>query len=266
MILNKMKYTMLILAAAVAFSCADGNNDDPNRKTNAGYVAFDYASRSLRNYASLLMQLDHFNSYLIQPTLTQRDSVDRLYFRDAKILSDEDENKWRIISINTLAANPVIVISTNGKSLNEQGCVWTISDFDGYYNLSRHFEFDVENVGNGMWHISKHDNTSYDSFEYTAEWTVGMTGNGYVLEGSGTLLSLQSPKLRLDYLITEPVDVKKDGNGTVSSVSGKVRIHATDVDKLLTEESTVRIFSNDEIEVTYMNHTETWRYTTFFFF
>jgi hypothetical protein len=56
----------------------------------------------------------------------------------------------------------------------------------------------------------------------------------------------------------EPVEIS--GN-TVSS--GTVNILATDVDKNLTEETFVRILSNETVEITYGDHTENWDYTVF---
>lgn len=267
MIMKKLKYSISgIIAACICCSCVGNDNgDDPKRKTNSGYVAFDYTCVSLRDYISLLKQIYQFNQYYIQPTLSKRDSVDRLYFRDAKISHYEDDNKWTIYTINAYQDYAVVSITTNGKSLDEKGCVWTVSDFDAYYNSQKTFEFDIENRGDGEWHISKHSNTHNYTFGYTAEWRIRVNdnGNGYLLEGAGTLLSIETPKLKLDYIIIEPVNVSETNNNLTVS-SGKIKISATDVDKNLTEETTVHILSNNDIEITYSNHTETWNYTIFY--
>jgi hypothetical protein len=212
-----------------------------------------------------MKQIYRFNQYYLQPTLTQRDSVDRLYFRDAKITHYEEDDKWTIYSINAYPSPAIVSITTNGKSLNEKDGVWTVSDFDPYYNNDKTFEFDIKNHSDGTWHIPMHDNISYDTFEYTTEWNIrfGDDGKIYALEGAGTLLSFQSPKLKLDYTITEPIHVSEEDNN-IYVYSGKVNILATDVDRNLTEETNVSIFSNDNIEIVYNLHRETWDYRIFY--
>ncbi|MDR2679308.1 MAG: hypothetical protein LBC47_00705 [Tannerella sp.] len=266
MIINKIKYSILsIIAASACCSCIGDKGDDPSRKTNSGYVAFDYTCTSFRNYASLLKQIHHFNRYYIQPTLSERDSVDRLYFRDAKIIHYPDSDKWTIHTLNASSVYPVISIKTNGTSLDSKGSRWTVSDFDIYYNEWKTFEFDIENKGDGEWHIPKHTHANDYTFEYTAEWNIRFDDDGknYAMEGSGTLLSIETPKLKLDYTIIEPIRVFETDNNLLAS-SGKVKILATNVNKNLTEETTVYILSNNNVEITYNNHIETWDYTVFY--
>jgi hypothetical protein len=258
-----------MIAACICFGCIhESNGDDSNRKTNSGYVAFDYTCNSFRNYVFLLKQIYRFNQYYIQPTLAQRDSVDKLYFRDAKIVHYEDDDKWTIYAINTYSNPFVVSITTNGKSIDEKGCIWTISNFDPYYNSSKTFEFDVENK-DGTWRIPEHDNKNDGTFEYTTEWNIKFDDDGksYVLEGAGSLLSVRSPKLKLDYTITEPIHISEykysEYDYYVDVSSGKVKIFATDIEKNLTEETNISIFSNNDIEVVYNNHRETWGYRIF---
>jgi hypothetical protein len=240
--------------------CSDQNGDDPSKKTNPGYVAFDYTCYSFRKYTPLLKEIYQFNEYVKQSTLAGRDSVDRLYFRDVKIFYDEQKDVWTLQAIRAYGTDfPAISIQTNGKNLDETGAVWTVSE-DPAENYYPPFEFYVENAENSCWHITEHDYKSYDTFEYTTEWDVRFQdgGKGCLLKGSGTLLSLRSPKLKLEYSITEPLEISEN------SVSlGTVRILATDVDRKRTEETSVRILSNETVEITYGNHTGNWDYSIF---
>ena len=240
--------------------------DNPKRKTNSGYVAFDFTCNSIRTYAPIFKQLYMFNEYYKQPDVAKRDSVDRLYFRDAKVVQNED-GTWIIRNIGYVYSMDytVISINTNGKNLNEKGARWEISDYDVYYNVWKTFEFEIENKGNDNWFVSKHDNLNCVEFDYTTEWNIRFGDNmeGYTLEGSGTLLSIASPKLQLDYTITEPIEVSDKENFWSIVKAGKVKILAKNVSENKIEQTDVYILPNNKIEVTFERNTEEWDYRIF---
>ena len=76
------------------------------------------------------------------------------------------------------------------------------------------------------------------------------------------MLSLASPKLKLDFTIKEPLEVKFDQLYTFIS-TGTVNIFATDVDKNIIEETNVDILSEYSIRISHKNKTEDWDYSTF---
>ncbi|MDR0394212.1 MAG: hypothetical protein LBH77_03535, partial [Tannerella sp.] len=198
--------------------------------------------------------------------LAQRDSVDKLYFRNVKIFYDEQTDLWTLKPTQGYYTDfSAISIRTNGKTLDETGAVWNISDdvAESYYHEIP-FIFDVESKGDQAWYIPKHDNAHDGTFEYTAEWDIRFKDDGksYTLKGAGTLLSIRSPKLKLEYTTTEPLDISEN-NDRIFATSGIVRILATNVDKNLTETTSVDILSNETIEVTYGKHVEHWNYTVF---
>lgn len=262
--MTKFNYLIFcIFISAMIAGCSDRNGDDPDKKTNPGYVAFDYTCDSFRKYTPLLKKIYQFNEYFKQTTFAERDSVDRLYFYDVKIFHDEQQNIWTLRNVQLLDSDfSAISIQTNGKNLNETGAIWTVSE-DLINNNHTPSEFQVENKEK-YWHITKHHYNTYDMFEYNTEWEVCFKDDGknYTLKGSGTLLSIQSPKLKLDYDITEPIEISEQNHIAFVS-SGTVNISATDVDKSLTEEIFGRILSNEAIEITYGNHIESWDYSIF---
>lgn len=253
-----------IIISGIISGCSDNSGDDPNKKTNPGYVAFDYTCNSFRKYTPILKKIYQFNEYFKQPTLAGRDSTDRLYFHNVKIFYDEPKDTWTLRTIQAYDTDFfAISIQTNGKNLNETGAVWTVSE-DITVSHYTPFRFYVENKDNNCWHITEHDYNNYDTFEYTTEWDVCFSDDGksYTLKGNGTLLSIRSPKLKLKYNITEPLEISENNNITFVS-SGMIDILATDVDKNLTEETFARILSNETIEITYGNHIENWNYYIF---
>jgi hypothetical protein len=250
--------------SGIISGCSDGNGDNPDKKTNSGYVAFDYTCYSVRKYVPLLKEIYQFNEYIRQPTLAGRDSVDRLYFRDVKIFYDEQKDRWTLRAIQTYNNTDfsAILIQTNGKKLNETGAVWTVSG-DITESGYTPFEFYIENRDNNYWHITEHDYNTCDMFEYTTQWDVCFRDDGnYTLTGNGTLLSIKSPKLKLEYSITEPMEISENNNITVVS-SGMVTILATDVDRNQTEEIFTRILSDKTIEITCGKYMENWNYSIF---
>ena len=262
------KYFILCLAVCIISSCTNymDRGDNPNRKTNSGYVAFDYTCTSIRRYTPLFKQLYVFNEYYKQPDAAKRDSVDRLYFRDAKIVHKEN-GSWTIRSMGYMFYSDytVLSINTNGKSLNEEGAVWEVSDYDEYYNAWKTIEFKIENTGDDNWSVSKHDNKNCGEFDYTTEWNIRFKDNAesYSVEGSGTLLSIASPKLQLDYTITEPIEVNEENNWNNDVNSGKIKIIAKNVNENRIEQIDVNILSNSIIEVTFEKCTEEWDYKIF---
>jgi hypothetical protein len=252
--------------SGLLFGCSDRNGDDPNRKTNSGYVAFDYTCNAFRNYAPVLREIYRFNEYFKQPTPARRDSVDKLYFRNVKIFYDEQTDLWTLRPTQNYYTDfSAISIQTNGQTLDETGALWSISaDITESYYYEMPFTFDVESKGDQVWHIPQHDNACDGTFDYTAAWEIRFKDGekSFAIKGNGTLLSIKSPKLKLEYVTTEPLEISANSD-RLSVSSGALRILATDVDKNLTEETSVNILSNETIEVTYFKHVEHWNYVIF---
>ena len=262
----KSRCFILCVLATVICSCSGyiDNGDDPRRKTNPGYVAFDYTCYPFKKYVPLFRKIYNFNEYYIQPTTSLRDSVGSLYFSGVRIANDSGDI-WIIRNVNNWGYSeyPEISVDTNGKSLNEAGAVWRISDEEGLNSDGEPFSFDIEVKDDGNWHISMHDNVCY-GFECSTEWNVRFRNDGRscTFDGSGVLLSLQYPKLQLDYTITEPVEVLEEW-GCFYMQSGNLKILAKDVNKNITEETGISILSDRNIEVSYSDSVEEWDYMIF---
>jgi hypothetical protein len=258
--MTKLKTIILCIAAIIPISSCTVESDYTDYKTYSGYVAFEYTSNIISNYSNALMKVIQFDEYISQTTIQKRDSIDRLYFNTVKIISEENGNNWVLRDVYFNDYNNMI-INTNGKNLNDENTVWLVTFYGGEHMITAKTpEFEIKRVGNGHWHIKKHDSNNY-AFDYHAEWDIRFDNNDKILkiEGSGSLLSIESPKLRLDYTITEPFTAI-NGNYFVSIPSGKITILATDVDKNITEETIAEVISESDIKITYNNNTENYHF------
>ena len=241
-------------------SCVEKVYDNIDDVTYPGFVAFDYTGDVINNYLSILKNLYGFNEYISQPTMEKRDSVDRIYFSGIKILREENKDMWTLI---LSYGYDYMSINTYGKTLNDDNAKWQISFYSrNYFNeLTKKAEFEIEKIGELHWHIKKHDNNNYD-FDYSSEWNIKLSSSGDIvkIEGSGSLLSIKSPSLKIDFTITEPFDASNKYN-ILSISSGKIKILATDVDKDITEETIAEIFMGYDIIITYKNKSKNYRYT-----
>jgi hypothetical protein len=267
--MNKKCILSCLLLTVLLGGCTDPEADEPGRKTNSGYVAFDFTCHAFRQYAPILNGIYRFNEYIKQPTLAQRDSVDRLFFRNVKIFYDTPNDLWTLMPVQASLQTDFSALSirTNGQALDEPNARWSVLEaIVGGYSHPTSFAFDVENKGDRTWYIPLHDNATGDGlFEYAAlDWEIRFKddGKGCVVKGGGTLVSIASPKLKLEYVITVPLEIAEN-RGRLAVSSGVVRILATDVDKSLTEEISVYILSAETIEVAYGNHVERWDYIVF---
>ena len=259
----KLKVIILCVAAIYLVSSCTKNVDYyRDNVTFPGYVAMEYTGNAIRNYSFVITKIFQFDEYISQTTIEKRDSIDMLYFGDIKIIRDEKENTWilRDIGFNEYS---YMSINTRGKNINDDNAKWIISFYGNreYVDNSKAPEFEIEKIGDKHWHIKNHANHDY-LFDYTSEWEIKLNEVGGVisLEGSGSLLSFESPKLKLDYTITTPVEAIYK-NYHLSIPSGIIRILATDVDKGITEETTAEIISDNEIRITYKNNVENYNYS-----
>ena len=259
---SRLKTVFLyITTICLVCSCVKESNDYRDNATYPGYVAMDYTGNVIRSYTSILTKIYQFNEYISQTTIEKRDSVDRLYFEDIKIIRDEKDDIWilRDIYFNGYS---YMSINTNGKVIDDDNAKWIISFYNrNYADTSEAPEFEIEKTGDRRWHIKKHTNNDY-VFDYSSEWDIRLSPSGDVisLEGSGSLLSVESPKLKLEYTITTPVDASYNYY-FVSMYSGAFTILATDVDKDITEETKVDIISEYELRITYKDKTESYNYS-----
>ena len=260
---TKIKIFILsIVITGLLSSCEDNEGYYNQRPTYSGFVAFDYTNEVINFYSTSMSTVQIFNIYYSQPTEAKRDSVDRIYFMNTKILREENGNKWTLRNLN-YGIYSEITITTNGKTLNEAGAKWTISIPNQYIDELGVSLYEVERIEVGRWSIKNHINRNYD-FEYSSEWEIRSDNieKGFTIEGNGSMLSFAAPKLKLDFTIKEPLEVKFDQLYTFIS-TGTVNIFATDVDKNIIEETNVDILSEYSIRISHKNKTEDWDYSTF---
>ena len=259
---SKLKAISLCIATIyLACSCTGEIDYYRNNVTYPGYVAMEYTGNVISSYSSILTKIYQFDEYISQTTIEKRDSVDRLYFWDIKITRDEKDNIWILRGID-FNGYSYMSINTNGGNINDDNAKWIISFYNrDYVDTSKNPEFEIERIGNRHWHINNHTNSNY-RFEYSSEWDIKLNPSGDVisLEGSGSLLSFASPKLKLDYTITTPVEAMYK-NYFISIPSGAFKILATDVDKDIVEETTAEIITEYEIRITYKNNVEDYNYS-----
>jgi hypothetical protein len=253
------KYKFFILCVVIGYTLngciieREFYNEEP---TFSGYVAAEYTSNVIGDYSSILANVYIFNEYYSQPTTEKRDSVDRLYFMNTKIIRESDSYTW---TLHKLISNNYgdITINTNGKALYDDGAVWIIMLHDYYYYESA-TSFGIEKIEDGHWAIKKHDNRNYD-FDFSSEWDIKINKSvkRATIEGKGSLLSIATPKLKLDYTITEPLEASFADRDLFIN-AGAIRIFATDVDKNITEETLADIISRDNVRISHKNKFKNW--------
>ena len=261
----KTKIKIIIISIAligILSSCVGDSVNYNDKSTYSGYVALDFTSDPIYLYSSSLTTTLIFNLYYSQPTEAKRDSVDRLYFMNTKILREENGNSWTLRNINNWTNND-ITIKTNGKTLDDAGAKWTISVPNQTIDELGVTLFEVEKITDGRWRVKNHVNRNYD-FEYSSEWEIssGKIEEGITIEGKGSMLSFANPKLKLDFTITEPLEVKID-EYHASISSGIINILATDVDKKITEETTADILTENSVKISFKNKEDNWDYSLF---
>ena len=261
---TKIKIFILSIAiAGLLSSCEENKGYYNQRPTYSGYVAFEYTSEAINFYSSSLSTALMFNMYYSQPTEAKRDSIDKLYFMNTKILREDNGHSWTLRNIYNGMYYGDISITTNGKALNDDGAKWTITfPNPSIYELGVTI-FDIERIEDGRWSIKKHENRNYD-FEYSSEWEMRSANieKGFTIEGNGSMLSFATPKLKLDFTITEPLEITFDEYYTFIS-TGMINILATDVDKNITEETSAEVLSEYSVRISHKNKAEDWDYSTF---
>ena len=259
--ISKIKtFILCIIAVSTTNSCMVETNGYTERATYSGFVALEYTGNVIRNYASILTNAYRFNQYYSQPTTEKRDSVDRLYFMSTKILRGENGNTWTLHNLRYSEYGDM-VINTSGNSLNDDNTKWIVSFPEYNYRGPAEIPtFEIEKSGD-TWLIKKHDSYNYE-FDYSTEWKINLNSSGEInsIEGTGTLLSIESPKLKLEYSITEPIITAFEHYST-SITGGRIAIMATDVNKNITEETIVEVTSNYDVKVSYKNITEDYYYS-----
>ena len=259
---SKLKAIILSIAAIyVVCSCVKEANYYRDNITYPGYVAMEYTGNVISSYSSILTTIFQFDEYISQTTVEKRDSIDRLYFENIKILREENDNTWTLHGIYSSNGYDYILINTNGKNLNDDNAKWIVTFYNrGHLTLTNTPEFEIEKTGDQRWNIKNHINHNHE-FGYSSEWNIKLNPSGGIsLEGSGSMLSNESPKLKLDYTITAPIEVLYKDHFT-SIPSGIITILATDVDKGITEETIVEIITSDEMKITYKNYVEDYIYS-----
>lgn len=261
--ITKLKYTFLGLALFCAInSCT--YSEDTDKSTYSGYVAFDYSYETIKEYVVLLKYIHQFNEYYSQPTASERDSVDRLYFGNIKITREGDADIWTLRNIGYHnSPHHIMTIHTNGQTLGSPDVIWTLTrtnpQIEG--NGTNEVTFTIKNKGEEGYQISQHDNYNAD-FKYVSEWNARFTEDGsecYVT-GSGTMVSIQTPQLKLEYTITEPLEILLPENHCQEIRQGALRIFATDVPRGLREETVVEVAPPDDIHITYQKGADYWYY------
>jgi len=97
----------------------------------------------LEKYATMLEYVYRFNEYYSQTDLAKRDSVDKLYFNNVKILRGEEENTWTLRHLSEDKMH--MSIRTNGHNLNAPG-TWTVRDLSSSSAKQRIiYEFEIKN-------------------------------------------------------------------------------------------------------------------------
>lgn len=261
--ITKLKKSLLGLALFCAmYSCS--YSEDTGRSTYSGYVAFDYSFEAVKEYVVLLKYIYQFNEYYAQPTASGRDSVDRLYFDNIKITRDEDSDVWTLRNIGYYnSAHHLMTINTNGQTLGTPGVKWDITKTnpESGYDKTNEIAFTIENKGEEGYLIRQHDNYNAD-FTYVSEWKAHFQeeGNKCHVTGSGTMMSIRTPQLKLEYTITEPLEIHLPENHNQELRYGALRIFATDMNRGIREETVVEIAPPEDVHITYQNDAEYWYY------
>jgi len=261
--ISKLKiFIFIVVAMSTVCSCTKKENYHIDDETYPGYVAFDYTGNIISNYLSIFKYVNGVNEYMSQTTIEKRDSIDRLYFADAKITYDDNSDMWILRYINPID-HQYMSIDTHGKNLNDNDAQWTILLNGGnyYYKQLRAPMFNIEKIGELNWNITEHENSNYD-FDYSSKWNIKLNSSGDIveLEGSGSLLSSETPKLKIDFTITEPL-IAKYKNNYLDFISGAIKIHATDVKREITEETIAEVISHYDIRIKYKIYTDSYRYS-----
>jgi hypothetical protein len=242
---------MALLAMLYMTGCMVEEDDYYAKKTHPGYIVFEYSNDIIHQYIRRMDIINKFDIYYSQPTPAKKDSVDRLYFSEIKILNEANSDVWTINDLKY--PGMYLKINTDGQSLSEQDAVWIVSESSNEINNS--FPIKKED---GQYFIINHTGNIRD-FLYFAEWKfyVNANRNEIELTGKCELLSVATPALKIDFEIIQPVLL---GNYTLRNgiISGELKISAIDVDKDLKEETKAVYRQNNEVSITYMNNTELW--------
>ena len=262
MILKLKVLILCIVAMSTVCSCIKKENYNIDDEAYPGYVAFEYTGNVINNYLSIFKYVYGVNEYISQTTIEKRDSIDRLYFADVKITYDDYSKMWILRYINPVD-HQYLSIDTHGKSLNDDDAQWAIllNGGDYYYKQLIAPIFNIEKTGELNWNITEHENSNYD-FSYSSKWNIKLNSSGDIveLEGSGSLLSSESPKLKLDFTIIESLKAQYKNN-YLTFTSGAIKIQATDVKREITEETIAEVISHYDVRIKYKIYTDSYRYS-----
>lgn len=256
--MKKLKLSwMSLLVMLYMTGCVVENNDYYDKKTRPGYIVFEYSNNIIHQYIRRVEIINKFDIYYSQPTQEKKDSVDRLYFSEIKILN-EAKDVW---SINDLKYSGLYLkIDTHGQSLSEEDAQWTVTESND--EMSNGFQIIKEE--DGQYSISNHAENSRE-FIFFTEWKIDVNENRNEIEltGKGELLSVLTPALKIDFEIIQPV-VSANYSLQKEIVSGELKIFATDIDKNLKEETKAVYHQTNAVSITYMNNTEYWNYYNYY--
>ena len=221
-----------------------------------GWVAFDYTTELIERTGTAMEYLRRFNCYLEQTTQAGRDSVDRLYFAQVKILRGEQPDTWTLNLRERYGHERTITIHNPARALSAtSGGAWKVvcEGLDKKYGSPTGRAVDTFRVsarGDGAW-VVKHIGGDRE-FSDTSTWTARFDHYGAIrLEGCGTRMSLARPALRLAYTIESPMLYRPQvGTNVYSLGEGRLRIVATGP-KRAPEETAVKVLGNEYVQIYY---------------
>jgi hypothetical protein len=259
----------IAMALFVLVSCYTDDGSSISKRLPAAHIAYLYVSSAMNNYAKALMLTYQFNIYLSQTDAAKRDSVDKLYFENVKVLKEGDYWQMRVEEFSSTYLLKVFPVSS---TLNATGARWKVDMLEA--NDSTVCSFEIQNAGGSTWKVGSHQgrnvNFNISNDEWTVVWSTSGSEPQFSIAGSGSMLSIAKPQLRLDYRFTSPLiyEITSTHLSTYTSymaaiAGGSFAIQATDVDKKETDNISADIIYKDNtssVRLTYEGVTEVWEF------
>ena len=234
-----MKIKILLAALSCLLLTGCWTSEDDYRATSSGRIVLRYTEQTLTCFTDLLRFTRQFKEYIRQDTPEKRDSVKELYFKYAKLEEGTDpvhhRKMYNLMSMNR-DSRPLYTVTF----YDFDSSTWTVQASSGANGDTIFYDMKIKNVDSNTWTVSeskcapkasyylsdeqnstnkRNCNELYQyAFNCTNEtWTVNWTAKylysmDFTIIGKGTMESYKTPKLKIQYNITEPIRVLSVGN------------------------------------------------------
>ncbi|WP_315577816.1 hypothetical protein [Hoylesella oralis] len=296
-----MKTKILLAALGCLLLTGCWTSGDDYRATSSGRIVLRYTEQTLTCFTDLLRFTRQFGEYIRQDTPEKRDSVKELYFKYAKLEEGTDpmhnQKIYNLVSMNrdsrpyytvtfkdfesstwTVQASSGIngdTIFYNLKIKDADSDTWTISESNCAPKASYYFSNDERNANN-----DNRDEPYRYAFSCTNEtWTVNWAAKNnnsldFTIAGKGTMESYKTPKLKIQYNITEPIRVLTVGdfgswvedyryyrqdNRFTHWQEGTFTLRVTDDIDHVTDDYNFRIRPENVVDISFKGYQDTYR-------